>query len=50
MENNKITAEEQGTGKLGKPCSERKACRQKYLACLSSGRHEWYSYPTYPLC
>ena len=39
MKNNKITAEEQDTDKHG---SERKACRQKWLAtlCLSSGRHE----------
>ena len=50
MKNNKITAEEQDTvGKLGKLCSERKTCRQKWLAtlCLSSGRHEcisWYTH------
>ena len=39
MKNNKITAEEQDTDKH---CSERKACRRKWLAtlCLSSGRHE----------
>ena len=37
MEYNKITAEEQGTGKLGKLCS----ARQKWFAtsCLLSGRH-----------
>ena len=39
MKNNKIEAEEQDTDKH---CSERKACRQKWLAtlCLSLGRHE----------
>ena len=43
MKNNKITAEEQETGKLGKLCSKRKACRWKWLATLSlsSGRHEY---------
>ena len=43
MKNNKITAEEQDTDKLGKLCSERKACRRKWLATLyisSAGRHE----------
>ena len=29
MKNNKTTAEEQVTGKLGELCSGRKACRQK---------------------
>ena len=42
MINNKITAEKQDTDKLGKPYSERKACRGKSLStvCLLSGRHE----------
>ena len=49
MRNNKITAAEQGKGKLGKLCYEKEACRQKWLEalCLSSGRHEcitWYSH------
>ena len=48
MKNNKITAEEQNTDKPTKHCSERKACKWKWLAtlCLSSGRHEcitWYT-------
>ena len=34
MKNNKITVEEQDTGKLGKICFERKACIQKWLARL----------------
>ena len=40
MKNNKITAKEQSTNKH---CSERKACRQKWLTilCLSSGRHKF---------
>ena len=46
MKNKKITAEEQDMGKLGKLCSERKACRQKWLAtlCLSGRRIciTWY--------
>ena len=39
MKNNKVTAEEQD---IDKHCSERKACRGKWLAtlCLSSSRHE----------
>ena len=32
--NNKLKAEEPDTGKLGKLCSERKACGQKWLATL----------------
>ena len=31
---NKITVEEQDTGKLGNICSERKACGQKWLTAL----------------
>ena len=40
MKSNRITAEEQDKDKLGKLCSERKACRQKWLAtlCLSGRR------------
>ena len=34
MKSNRITAEEQDKGKLGKLYSERKACRQKWLAIL----------------
>ena len=39
MKNNKVTAEEQD---IDKHCSERKACRRKWLAtlCLSSSRHK----------
>ena len=49
MKNNKITAEEQDTDKLGKLFSERKACGQNWLAilCLSSGRHECALHGTY---
>ena len=48
LKNNKITVEEeqQDIDKLGKLCSERKACRQKWLAalCLSGRRMciAWY--------
>ena len=38
MKGNRITAEEQDKDKLGKLCSERKACRQKWLATYLSGR------------
>ena len=49
LKNNKITVEEeqQDIDKLGKLCSERKACRQKWLTtlCLSGRRMciTWYS-------
>ena len=47
LKNNKITVEEeqQDTDKLGTLCSERKACRQKWLTtCLSDRRMRitWY--------
>ena len=48
MKSNRITAEEQDKDKLGKLCSERKACRQKWLATLClSGR---LMYITWCLC
>ena len=51
MKNNKITTEEQDTGTLEKLCSEKKACRQKWLAtlCLII-RQARVHYMVYPLC
>ena len=34
MKNDKLTTEEQDIDKLGRLCSERKACGQKWLATL----------------
>ena len=47
MKNDKITAEEQNTDKLGK--RERKAYKRKWLAalCLPLGRHEWALHGAY---
>ena len=44
---NRITAEEQDKDKLGKLCSERKACRQKWLATYLSGRRMCYMVPMF---
>ena len=46
MKSNRITAEEQDKEKIGKLCSERKTCRQKWLATLClSGRGMWITCP-----
>ena len=52
MKNNKITAEEQDIDKLGKPYSERKTFRKKWLATLClSGRRMCITYSyIYYLC
>ena len=48
MKNNKLTTEEQDIDKLGKLCSERKACRPKWLTTLcQTGRR---MYITWYLC
>ena len=44
MKNNRITAKEQDQEKLVKLCSERKACRQKWLAICLSGRRMCITY------
>ena len=49
MKNNKISTEEQDTGKLGKLCSAKKASRRKWLATWLSDtsalptmlKHNW---------
>ena len=49
MKNNKISTEEQDTGKLGKLCSAKKSSRRKWLATWASDtsplptmlKHNW---------